>query len=272
MTTMKNLLIVLAVALLATSCRSTRNISDALARKDTAVVVVINPAESDSAKMVHETLEKIQANHIDFKTFSAKVHVDYSDSKDKKYDFNTFIRIRKDSVIWVSIIAALGIEAFRVTITPDSIRILDKLNKTFDFKSLDYIQDVAKLPIDFKTLQDLLIGNPVYLDSNIVAYKKETDMISMSMLGTFFKNLVTVDAKDFLLTNSKLDDVDIVRSRSANLTYSDYGPAGKWRFSNSRIISITEKNKLDIGMEFKQVVFDGPVEFPFNIPKNYKLK
>lgn len=270
---MKNLLIILSAALLMTSCRSTRQLSEALIRKDTSSpVVVINPSESDSAKMVHETIQRIQDNRIDFKTFSAKVHVDYSDSKDKKYEFNTFLRIRKDSVIWVSIIAALGIEAFRVIITPDSIRILDKLNKTIEYKSMDYMQEVAKLPINFTTLQDLLIGNPVYLDSNIVAYKKEAETISMSMLGSFFKNLVTVDAKEYLLSNSKLDDVDLVRSRSANLVYNDYGQSGKWRFSNSRIISITEKNRLDIGLDFKQVAFDGAVDFPFNIPKNYKLK
>lgn len=270
---MKNLLLTCSVLMLLVSCRSTRNLSEALTRKDTAApVVVINPSESDSAKMVHETIQRIQGNHIDFNTFSAKVHVDYSDSKGKSYEFNTFMRIRKDSVIWVSIIAALGIEAFRVMITPDTIRILDKLNKTIEYKSMDYMQEVAKLPVDFKTLQDLIIGNPVYLDSNIVAYKKEADLISMSMLGSFFKNLVTVDAKEYLLSNSKLDDVDLVRSRSANLVYNDYGQSGSKRFSSNRIISITEKNRLDIGLDFKQVVFDGAVDFPFNIPKNYKLK
>jgi hypothetical protein len=134
------------------------------------------------------------------------------------------------------------------------------------------MQEVTKLPIDFKTLEDLLIGNPIYLDSNIVAYKKEADLISLSMLGSFFKNLITVDAKEYLLSNSKLDDVDLVRSRSANLVYNDYGQSGKWRFSSSRSISITEKNKVDINLDFKQVVFDGPVELPFNIPKSYKLK
>jgi hypothetical protein len=135
MPAMKNLLLLCCVALLVTSCRSTRKLSEALVRKDTTAVVVINPTENDSAKMVHETMEKIQANHIDFRTFSAKVHVDYADSKDRKYDFNTFLRIRKDSVIWVSIIAALGIEAFRVMITPDSIRIQDKLNHTIEYKN-----------------------------------------------------------------------------------------------------------------------------------------
>jgi len=268
---MRYLFILMSAALLFSSCRSARNISQAMTKKDSAIVV-INPTESDSAKMVHETMNRIQANHIEFRTFSAKVKVNYADSKDRKYDFNAFLRIRKDSVIWVSIIAALGIEAFRVMITPDSVRILDKLEKTISYKSLDYVQEIAKLPIDFSTLQDLIIGNPVYLDSNIVAYKQDPDKISMSMLGSFFKNLVTVDPKDYSLTNSKLDDVDLVRSRSANLSYGGYNMAGKWRFAEDRKITITETNHLDIEMNFKQVQFDTDVDFPFSIPKNYKLK
>jgi hypothetical protein len=268
---MRNLFIFFSAILLFASCRSARNISQAMSKKDSAIVV-INPSESDSAKMVHETMNHIQANHINFRNFSAKVKVNYADSKDRKYDFNAFLRMRKDSVIWVSIIAALGIEAFRVMITPDSVRILDKLNKTIKYQSLDYLQEITKLPIDFSTLQELIIGNPIYLDSNIVAYKQEPDHISMSMLGSFFKNLVTVDPKDYSLTNSKLDDVDIVRSRSANLAYSGYNMSGKWRFAENRKITITEKNQLDIEMDFKQVQFDTDIDFPFNIPKNYKLK
>ncbi len=268
---MRNLFIILCVASLFSSCRSAKNLSQAISNKDSAMAVVL-PVENDSVKMVKQTLSRIEANHIDFRTFSAKVKVGYADSRDQKYDFNAFIRIRKDSAIWISIIAALGIEAIRAIITPDSVKILDKLKNTVTFKKLSYIQEIANLPIDFRTIQDLIIGNPVYMDSNIVSYKQEPEVISMSMLGSFFKNYVTVSGRDYNLRNSKLDDVDLTRSRTANLSYDNYAMAGKWNFSGVRQISITEKNKLDIDMEFKQVQFDTEVDFPFNIPKNYKLK
>jgi hypothetical protein len=42
-------------------------------------------------------------------------------------------------------------------------------------------------------------------------------------------------------------------------------------FAGTRNISLSEKNKLDILLEFKQVDFDKPVAFPFSIPKNYRI-
>ena len=58
--------------ILISGCRSTRKISDAMNKKDTAFVV-INPTETDSAKLVHEAFAKIEKNRIDFNTFSAKI-------------------------------------------------------------------------------------------------------------------------------------------------------------------------------------------------------
>ncbi|HAR20844.1 MAG TPA: DUF4292 domain-containing protein, partial [Cytophagales bacterium] len=39
------------------------------------------------------------------------------------------IRIRKDSVIWISVNPALGIEVVRALITKDSIFVIDKIHK-----------------------------------------------------------------------------------------------------------------------------------------------
>jgi len=57
------LLMVLMMAF--ASCRSTKQITTVIAKKDSAVVVV-NPAESDSAKSVRATLDKIKGKKISF--------------------------------------------------------------------------------------------------------------------------------------------------------------------------------------------------------------
>ncbi|MEI9935016.1 MAG: hypothetical protein WDM71_09265 [Ferruginibacter sp.] len=47
------------------------------------------------------------------------------------------------------------------------------------------MQDLTEIPFDFKTLQDLIVGNPVFLDSTIVSYKKTNDRILMSTIGKY---------------------------------------------------------------------------------------
>jgi hypothetical protein len=268
---MKYLMAVGVLVLLISACRSTKKISTAMSKKD-STTVTINPAENDSAKKVDTALDKIKKSHIDFNTFSAQMKIDYSDSRDKKYDVNAFLRMKKDSVIWISINAILGIEAFRVKITRDTVSVLDKINKTIQYHSFDYLREMTNLPVDFSILQDLIIGNPVFLDSNIVAYTENENFTSLTALGSFFKNFATFYNPDLLLQRSKLDDVDLTRSRTADLTYQDYENSGNYRFSTKRKISIAYKTKLDIDLEFKKVEFGASQNYPFSVPPKYKLK
>jgi hypothetical protein len=132
------------------------------------------------------------------------------------------------------------------------------------------LQEVAKIPLTLSTLQELLIGNPVYLDSNIVSYSRYDDHLSLLSIGTLFRNLVTVSANSRLVERSKLDAVDITRSLTCDLTYSDYENKNNINFPTVRKITIAEKKKLDVRLEFKQYDFNPELTFPFSIPKNYK--
>ena len=266
--------ILLAILILSTfvfSCRSTRKLTKAVPVTDSTAIPKPLPKD-DSAKMVAEVFDNIKKNTIDFNTFSAKVKVDYKDSKGKSYDFNAFIRLQKDSLMWVSIVAALGIEAFRVNITPDTVTILDKLDKTYTVKPISYLQEVTQLPFDFKTLQNLILGNPVYVEGDVTSFKLAGDVIAMSIAGNFFKHLLTFQKPQFTLVSSKLDDVDKTRSRTASLLYEQHEPNGVFLFSNRRKIRIAEKNQIDVDLEFKQVEFNKSQNYPFSIPRNYKMK
>ncbi len=268
---MKNILLaILIVSTALFSCRSTKKLTKVVTTDSTAIAKPI--AEDDSARMVAEVFESIKKNNIDFNTFSAKVKVDYADSKGQRYDFNTFMRIQKDSIMWVSIVAALGIEAFRVRITPDSVMILDKLNKTYTIKPIAYLQEVTQLPFDFTTLQNLILGNPVYVEGDVTSFKLTGNIVTMSLAGNFFKHLLTFQKPQYTLVSSKLDDVDKARSRTASLLYEDQQPNGLLLFSNRRKIRIAEKNQLDVDLDFKQVEFNKPLSYPFSIPRNYKMK
>lgn len=264
------LAIVVLIGLLS-SCRSTKKIQTAIAKKDTVGVVNVptDVVKNDTFQMIRTVLSKIDSNRIDFRTFSAKVNVDYTGSDAKKYNVNANIRMFKDSAIWVSVNALLGIEAMRLFITKDSVKLLDKLNKTYTNRSVDYIRDVTSLPLNLYTLQDLIIGNPVFLDSNVVSYSVNNNQIAILSLGELFKNLLTLDLNDKTLLHSKLDDKDPARNRTADLTYSDYeNKKGPW-FSTKRRIVVAEKNRLDVKLDFKQYDFNQDLSFPFSIPKNY---
>lgn len=134
--------ILTAAVSLFSSCRSTRKIQTAVAPKDTTAIVVLpkNTSRDDSLRFISETFNSIQKNRIPFNTFSAKVDVDYHDGDGKKYNVTAHIRMQKDSVIWISVRAILGIEGLRAYITKDSVKLLDKQNDVYTARSVSYLR------------------------------------------------------------------------------------------------------------------------------------
>jgi Domain of unknown function (DUF4292) len=253
------------------SCQSTKKIQTAIVKKDTVAVPIIpvDRSREDTLIFIKEKYNSIEGNRINFTTFTAKVDVEYQDGDGKSYDVNANIRMYKDSVIWVSVTALLGIEGLRAYITRDSVKLLDKQNKIYTARSVSFLKEVSELPLDLPSLQDLIIGNPVFLDSNIVSYSQSAGSVSILSLGNFFKNLFTISADSKLVQSSKLDDLDELRNRTCYLSYSSYENKKGVNFSTHRTINISEKKKLDIRLSFKQYDFNETLSFPFSIPKNY---
>jgi len=254
-------------------CRSTKKLQTAISRKDTTVAAVPGLPESDSLSIASMFLKSLDKNRITYNTFSAKVKVQYEDRNGKQPDFIAFIRLQKDSVLWISISATfLSIEAFRIYITPDTIIIINKLDKSVENHSFNYIENFAKIPMNFATLQNLIIGNPVYNGDSIVSYKQTENHILIGTVGSFFKNFLTFSTENNYLEKSKLDDIELGQNRTADLIYDNYEKNSQFSFATYRDITVAEKTKVDIRLTFKQYEFNKELSFPFNIPRNYKTK
>jgi hypothetical protein len=274
MNTMRIVIIGLSIMLSLFACRPAKKvqkISEAITKKDTTTLVVVKEAEGqDSIRMIKEAFKKVVRNKIDYKTFSAKVRVQY-EGKEGGDEATGFLRMQKDSVIWISLRGALGIEGFRVIIKKDSVMVLNLLKKNVQLRSFDYLKEISELPFDFATLQDLIIGNPVFIDSNIVSYKvNANEEFLVLMVGQYFKHLISLDNSEYKILHSKLDDIDVIRNRTCDITFGNYDYASGKPFSTFRKISVAEQAKLDISLDFKQYAFGEPLTFPFNIPRNYK--
>lgn len=121
--------------------------------------------------------------------------------------FKANIRLKKDSVIWVSITPALGIEVFRVLITPDSVKYISKIpdNKYYYSGDFTAIIDLMKVDIDFAMLQDLLIGNAIGLDKEEGKFRSEIDNDLYLMISKYkrrVKKVVGVDDRKLLANDT----------------------------------------------------------------------
>lgn len=275
---MKKVITILFAAFLLlgfSACRSTKKLHQAIVKKDTTAVlpsaeVVKLPTHEDTVRMAHEVLGNVEKKRISFRTFSAKIKVDYTNAKGKQPDFVANVRMLKDSVIWISLSNDIGIEGIRVLIAKDSIKMIDKLANTYQVRPLNHIQELAQLPFTFADLQEILVGNPIFFSKDsITSYSNAANGYSILSYTALFKNLLTI-AADFSVTKSKLDDNDPALNRTCDLSYNDYEIKNGVFFSTQRQITISQRNKLDVQLRFKDYKFNEELTYPFTVPKKFK--
>ncbi len=135
-------------------CKSVKKIQTATqTKKDTTQAVIVNNPHADSIAVIRDIMGRLNGNRItNFKTFSAKIKVNYRDKDGEQPELTVFVHMQKDSIIWISLNATIfSYEAFRVLITPDSVKVLNKRDKLVQLRSVNYLKDLVDLPFDFYT-------------------------------------------------------------------------------------------------------------------------
>lgn len=256
-----------------TACSPAKKIiNNAIGPKD-SLVVVSNKDTGQGINPTDVTKELLKKNYINFKTFSAKIKVETEDNNGKNPDITAVVRMVKDSAIWISLSATfLNVEVFRLYVTPDSVILLDKRAKTVQYRTVDYLQEVTEIPFDFKSLQDMFLGNPIFFKTAEAVFQKNENFTLASYTGLFFKTLLTLKTDNLQLLHAKLDDTNALKHRTADLIYNDYINIDSIQFSTDRKITISEKNKITAHLNFKQVDFNKELQLSFSVPKNFKTK
>lgn len=86
--------------------------------------------------------------------FSAKVAMD-----EERYNLTGSMRIRMDSILWISARSTIGLEMFRLMANKDSIWIYSRLLHFEDSGSWGDMAKYIGYPVGFNTVQDVLTGS-----------------------------------------------------------------------------------------------------------------
>lgn len=228
------------------------------------------------AVSVDEATE-FSVQEIDFLWFSSKAKVHFKDSFN---DLNVTVnfRIKKDSVIWMSVSPALGIEAARCMITADSIFIMDKINNNYYSYALDYLSERFNVRMGLKEIQAMLMGNLLFPQA--AQDKIREDKSAGLWLLTQHKENILAD--NYIACSTKCLDKVSMRENSLNshllIKYDNFAPLGEYLFPFTNFISINysegeASQQTDISISHGKAEFpDKALSFPFNVPKKYESK
>ncbi len=145
-------------------------------------------------------LTQYGATAMDWEWLSMKVDAEV-ESEQRNGSFSATVRMARDSVIWVSISPALGVEVARLKLTPDSAFLISKVpNNRFHYAG-DYnaVSEWLDTPIGFRDLQDVLVGRPMGLDlanDKFISRIDGREYVLISKYKRRTKRVIGLDDKD----------------------------------------------------------------------------
>lgn len=181
-----------------------------LASCKTKRVTQKSPLVNVSSNLV---LDQVIQNQFDFKTINAKLSVD-AESPKLSGSFKINLRMNEDSAIWMSVTPALGIEAARLLILPDTLKYIDKLNKGFFIGDYALLDSIFRYQTQFSFIENMLVGNPVELlpEEKYSAQVEGLNYVLQTKVRRKLKKALQIDKKN-AAGDTLYTDMDVVREK-----------------------------------------------------------
>lgn len=238
-------------------------------------------ARKPLSEMSFEQLyQKMEAGRPAFSYLSAKLGVSYQKEGKEPVQFRAQMRLKNDSIIWMSIVPAMGIEAARVVLTADSVKLLNRIKKNYVLGAYHLLDSLMHTSINYDMLQSLLLGNSVSypLTDSSASVDNQQYLLSMKMKMPSKNTLaghrlliqkVWLDPQTFAIKELYLSESGL-RDRDLHVYYDTYQNIDGRTIPLKMQIVINARQKITISINFKKTDIDIPRGFPFIIPGKYK--
>ncbi len=223
-------------------------------------------------------------NQMDFDFLNAKFTLVYEQEKNST-NLRGQLRVKNDSLIWMSFTPALGIEAARVMLTNDSIKFLNRLNKTYFTGKYELVDSLLNTTIDYSLLQAMLIGNDL-TQYDVKKYKSSIDNGYYRMtirerrkIRRFIRKgeidsrvlvqQIWLDPENYRIARIDIKEQGEEDNNKLRVHYKDYINIDGQLFPSKMRIEIVSNKSIFIDVSFNKVVINNPLRFPFKIPSKY---
>ncbi len=235
---------------------------------------------------------------LDFNTlYAKKIDLTLRDGE-KENTLKAMLRIQRDSFIWVSVTAPLGIEVARVLFTPDSIKFISPREKEYFLSDYSYFSEKFDVDLTFDCFQKILSNhffdftsctslvdrNKRYkLDKSgddYVLYSLEEKAIGRKLKRLYKKKRKN---KEFTLVLQKvhinpdnfrpnlISIEDLEEKIGVSVNYERFNRFGERLFPSRLIFKLFSKtDDIEVTMDFSRLEFDVDVSPSFKISSKYK--
>ncbi|PKP21933.1 MAG: hypothetical protein CVU04_00375 [Bacteroidetes bacterium HGW-Bacteroidetes-20] len=231
-----------------------------------SVFTEINQPTETIPQLTTSDFKKLYEYNYKWLTYRAKVEYTYEGNVGT---CNLFFVNRIDSLIYININIS-GIEIVRIVFTPQQVTYVNKLNKTYFQGSYFFIEKIAKVPLNFYTIQSLFNGKdfPNYEQNfSITKFQDSTILYSPKRIdakngGSMKQTLVLNNLFQIIHNLIELESI----SKNLSIQYFQYLPISDNTIFQSMIINSVDFN---FNIELKNIRFNTPGPTSITIPESF---
>ncbi|MCK5823172.1 MAG: DUF4292 domain-containing protein [Bacteroidales bacterium] len=234
---------------------------------------------------LEEIYSEVKSNELDYNSYSIKYSAKIN-LKGSENSVNGILRIKKDSAIWISVSPGFGVELMRLLATPDSVKLLNKLNNTYFVGDYTYLNKIFNFQFDYYSLQSILTNSFFAYNSNnetnpIINFTSKIDS-NKYFLQSLPKNAnnkeilskpqvmqqITILPNEYKIL--KIFLFDYIKNRAVQVNYSNFIEINEKKFPKNLNFSFnTSKNKSQINLKYNKIVINKQIKMPFKISTKY---
>jgi hypothetical protein len=215
-----------------------------------------------------EILTALSDHNYDFEWYACETSISL-DTPDEDVSGKSYIRMRKDSIIWASV-KKIGIEAVRTLITPETYVAVNRLDQTYQKGSTQDAFARMGISLDFMDMQQAIFGNIIIPDSNAITVAKEGAYYVVKATDQDLQLKYWINGYDLELDKVKMVDY---RGREINIDYDDYRTVEsgeKVAFYRHYAVPYNGNGDSEIFMKVKEIEINIPKKTRFSISSRYE--
>ncbi|MRT93846.1 DUF4292 domain-containing protein [Ancylomarina sp. 16SWW S1-10-2] len=231
-----------------------------------------------------------------YKTLWVKRFAAHYESKEKSQSIRGSIKILRDSIIMVQINAPAGImEVARLYITPDSVKMLDRIKKKYIVSDFSFLSEKLNMNVDFYTLQSILTNELFQLesfserrrpfvrnfkskviDNKYVFISDKGSKVERKLRKDKFWKLHKFNYQRFEIDPSLMKITDVAvkmfgEDRDIVLKYRDFIDLKGQKFPSELVFKVKDSiQSLSCKLKYNKLEIDEDLKFPFKVSSKFE--
>ena len=251
------LFVILCSLFLFSSCKTHKTLTGVTSIKRSDTIAIIR---DEAGKLIQKTNE----NRIPYDWLATRIRVEYSDSQQSQ-DFTAVVRMRRDSILWMSLQGPFGIEGARILISRDTAKLVNKLSGEYLCQPISYLSSILPMQADMTILQDFILGYYMQFAGATPDYRgMEDSLYLIQSESAQMRYRARLYPQNYTLAKSLLTDKMVKQEMS--ITFDGYTPEQGHPFSAERNIDIKQGNRnYNLHLSYTKIKVNEPLVFPFDI-------